>query len=373
MRASKRPRRPPPHLVRHPFSGRPSAARRRRLLAEAALLPKAPGVYRFFGYKDRLIYLGKAASLQDRVSSYFHQKRRYPPRLRRILAEVQRLEYTPTGSEFECLLLERRLIAEERPLLNWEHQRFEAYPYLAITDEPFPRLVAARQRPDYNRVVGPFTSPRPVFDGVEPLRHWFLLRSCDGRLPSQSCLYLDLDQCRGPCIQRETAAEYGKRVAALWGCLMTAELPCTQLEAAMHQAAVELQFEQAETLKHHWAALLALQHQLQRLARWRDQRAVVVQPSLEAGHQRVFCINQGLVCRCWDMPAATPIRELQGTLQQAFESPVSPTLNAEEVDELKVVDRWLRRHNEADCCFMLPKDFTHWKRLAVQILQLPNG
>jgi DNA polymerase-3 subunit epsilon len=134
--------------VQHPFEGRIDTRKRRRFKADTRELPKCPGVYFLHGYQDRLLYIGKAKCLRERVRSYFSDTSLpRPPKIKRLLAEIERMEVRPVGSELEALLLERRLIAELQPLLNRQHKRFEVYPYLLLSDEEFPRLTITRAEP----------------------------------------------------------------------------------------------------------------------------------------------------------------------------------------------------------------------------------
>ncbi len=103
--------------VRHRFEGKVDTGRRRKLKDVARTLPRTPGVYFFHGFDDRLLYIGKAKCLRERVRSYFGETSlKRPPKLRRLLAEITRLEWYECGSELEALLLERRLIAERKPI-----------------------------------------------------------------------------------------------------------------------------------------------------------------------------------------------------------------------------------------------------------------
>jgi excinuclease UvrABC nuclease subunit len=204
------------HRVRHPFEGKTDTRRRRKLKDVARTLPRTPGVYFFYGLNDRLLYIGKAKCLRERVRSYFAEtSTRRPPKLRRLLAEIKRLEWQECGSELEALLVERRLIAERLPILNRQHKRFVVYPYLLLSDEAFPRFTITRAEPveegsvegaksapvwpvqtfDHLPIeraphvgelpglyLGPFTSPRVAGYTFEAMRMLFPLRSCEGTI-----------------------------------------------------------------------------------------------------------------------------------------------------------------------------------------------
>ena len=131
-----------------PFEGRLDGRKRKRFQEQAKTLPKAPGVYFFYGMNDRLLYIGKAKCLRERVRSYFaNTQQPRPAKIKRLLLEITRMDFQEVGGELEALLLERRLIAERQPILNRQHKRFNVYPYLLLSDEAFPRLTITRAEP----------------------------------------------------------------------------------------------------------------------------------------------------------------------------------------------------------------------------------
>jgi hypothetical protein len=201
------------HRVRHPFEGKTDTRRRRKLKDVARTLPRTPGVYFFYGFNDRLLYIGKAKCLRERVRSYFAETSlRRPPKLRRLLAEIKRIEWQECACELEALLVERRLIADLQPILNRQHKRFLVYPYLLLSDEAFPRFTLTRAEPvdgvsepptsthsalGFDNIpietqphvgelpglyLGPFTSPRVAAWTFEAVRTLFPLRSCEGAI-----------------------------------------------------------------------------------------------------------------------------------------------------------------------------------------------
>lgn len=228
--------------VQNPFEGRLDTRKRRRFKALTRELPKCPGVYFFHGHNDRLLYIGKAKCLRERVRSYFADTSLpRPNKIKRLLVEIERLDYRPVGSELEALLLERRLIAERQPLLNRQHKRFEVYPYLLLSNEAFPRLTITRAEPiagekdDETRAIlremtegmkrdafgnerpletpragevpglylGPFTTPRHAYWALDAVVRLFPLRSCEDNLlvdtSGKGCFYREIGRCCGPC------------------------------------------------------------------------------------------------------------------------------------------------------------------------------
>ncbi len=303
--------------VRHPFEGKGDTRRRRKLKDIARTLPRAPGVYFFFGFNDRLLYIGKAKCLRERVRSYFGESAlRRPPKLRRLLAEVKRLEWQQCGSELEALLVERRLTAERLPILNRQHKLFAVYPYLLLSDEAFPRLTLTRAEPveegmgDEGRgtdasgattsslvtcpegtrpsslpletpphagalpglYLGPFTSPRVAAWTFEAVRAVFPLRSCEGDIrpdaDGRSCFYHEIGRCCGPCIGATPREEYARLCADLIALLQSGEAPqLDALRARMQRLSEQWRFEDAAQIKEQLAAIESVAARLHRLPR----------------------------------------------------------------------------------------------------------
>lgn len=326
------------HRVRHPFEGKVDTRRRRRFKEQARTLPRVPGVYFFYGFNDRLLYIGKAKCLRERVRSYFADTSlKRPPKLRRLLAEITRLEWDECGSELEALLLERRLIAERQPILNWQHKRFVVYPYLLLSDETFPRLTLTRAEPNREGsgfgvealeecdededlehlaqrwgtdlptpnpeprtlpletppavgelpglYLGPFTTPWAASWTMDAMRHLFPLRSCEGPLTpdpnGRACFYHDIGRCCGPCVSAIAQEEYAKICDDLIKLLHTGDAPQLEiLRARMMSLADDLRFEDAAKLKAQMEAIEICTARLRRVHRMREQNnVVIVQPA----------------------------------------------------------------------------------------------
>jgi excinuclease UvrABC nuclease subunit len=166
--------------------------------------------------------VGTSKCLRERVCSYFADTANRPAKIVRLLTEIEAMEFTPTGSELEALLLERHHIAQRRPLLNRQLNRFEAYTYLVLTREEFPRLVVAGQEPGQEELpvlgqipgayFGPFTTRRQAGDALEAVRHLFPLRTCDEMPPpypaGNACFLWEIGRCSAPCLEPAGRPDY---------------------------------------------------------------------------------------------------------------------------------------------------------------------
>lgn len=179
-------------------------------------LPRTSGVYLFKDKEGRAIYVGKAANLRQRASSYFTQKGGRD-RYALLREKIMDLEYVVTSSEMEALVLESNLIKEYQPRYNVRLKDDKKYPYLEITREEFPRILITRNLgKERGWVYGPYTDVKGLRRILKMLREVFGLRSCHYDLlkkrPRRPCLYYDLKRCSAPCGHYVSPADYGKMV-----------------------------------------------------------------------------------------------------------------------------------------------------------------
>ena len=185
------------------------------LSAQAAQLPRTPGVYLFRDAQGRLLYVGKAAALKARVSSYFRTHADLSPRIASLVRQVAAIETRLAGSEAEALLCEAQLIKEGRPKYNVLFRDDKTYPLLKITNEPFPRLLVTRRRTnDGARYFGPYVDAGLMRQAVNLMRKLFPLRTCR-RFPKSPCLEFYLGQCLAPCVGKIEPPQYAEIVREL--------------------------------------------------------------------------------------------------------------------------------------------------------------
>jgi excinuclease ABC subunit C len=205
---------------------RNAADRRATLLAQAASFPDTPGVYLFKDARGRVLYVGKADVLRDRVRSYFGPS--LDVRHVRLVERAERLDYVLTGSVSEAYLLEANLIKQHRPRYNIRLKDDKSYPYVKVTlGEDFPRILRTRQLGDRTaRYFGPYANAKSVDESLDLLQKLFPYRTCkltivaaaeDGRgrtvppsaLPGgRPCLLFHLKRCTAPCVGATTRDEY---------------------------------------------------------------------------------------------------------------------------------------------------------------------
>lgn len=172
---------------------------------ELKKLPTKPGVYIMHDKSDRIIYVGKAIVLRNRVRSYFRASTKKTMKIQEMVKRIDYFEYIVTDSELEALVLECNLIKEHRPKYNTMLKDDKTYPYIKVTtSEEFPRLVFSRQmKKDKNKYFGPYTSAGAVKDTIDLINKIYKLRMCNKKLPDcnaqRACLNYHIGRCMGPC------------------------------------------------------------------------------------------------------------------------------------------------------------------------------
>jgi excinuclease ABC subunit C len=210
-----------------------------------------------------LLYVGKAASLRDRVGSYF-QSGPMAPKVEALVRLIRHVEVTVTGSETEALLLEYNLIKEHRPRFNVILRDDKSFPYIQLQAHEFPRLALYRgPRNPRGRYFGPYPDARAVRATLQQLQKLFLLRNCRDSFfanRSRPCLQHQIGRCSAPCVGLINAQDYARDVAAAILVLEGRDSDVTRaMERDMQQASGEQAFERAAQLRDQLVNLRKLQ------------------------------------------------------------------------------------------------------------------
>jgi excinuclease ABC subunit C len=215
-------------------------------------LPAEPGVYIYKNDQGKIIYVGKARSLRQRVRSYFQEGRSLDLKTQRMVSEAADLEYIVTDNEVEALILESTLVKKNQPRYNVNLKDDKSFPYLKLTvNESYPRIFITRRiKKDGAQYFGPFLPASYARQTIKLINKYFKLRTCnlevDGTLP-RPCLDYQMKRCLGPCVAGLcTQADYGRAVEDVKLLLSgkTDEL-VRQLERRMGEAAEEMLYEAA--------------------------------------------------------------------------------------------------------------------------------
>ncbi len=210
-------------------------------------LPELPGVYIMKDAAGKIIYVGKAIILKNRVRQYFHSNKNHSAKVKAMVAKIVDFETIVTASEVEALILECNLIKKYRPRYNICLKDDKSYPYLKLTlKEKFPRVFITRRiEKDGSRYFGPYTNSFAVKESLELLKKLFPLRTCKN-FPTRPCLEFHIGRCLAPCVNKISAENYSYLVKAVEKFLEghTAEVE-KDLENKMTAAAESLNFELA--------------------------------------------------------------------------------------------------------------------------------
>jgi excinuclease ABC subunit C len=239
------------------------------LAEKARSLPREPGVYLMKDARGRVIYIGKASSLRDRVGSYFQPSTRLDFKKSGLLRDVVDFDVVPTESEVEALLAENRLIKDIQPRYNARLLDDKTFPYLMVTiGDEFPGVYVTRQPMTRGvKLYGPFTSVHALKDAVTHLQKAFRFRTChleisesdEKRRFFRPCLLYAIRQCTAPCADRIDRASYGQDIRRLLRFLDGERTQVLrEIEKEMEEASAGLQFERAARLRDELRALRAL-------------------------------------------------------------------------------------------------------------------
>ena len=268
-------------------------------------IPESPGVYRFRDQRGRVIYVGKAKSLRQRLNQYFADFAGLHPRTQMMLQTAAGVEWTVVGTEVEALQLEYSWIKEFDPRFNIKYRDDKSYPYLAVTmGEEYPRVMVMRgAKRKGTRYFGPYSHAWAIRDTVDTLLRVFPVRTCSAGVFKRSgqigrpCLLGYIGKCSAPCVKRISAEEH-RRLAEDFCDFMAGQTSrfASRLEAEMKQAAREEEFERAARLRDDLRALeRAIEKQAVVLGDGTDCDVIALaEDQLEAAVQ-VFYVRGGRV------------------------------------------------------------------------------
>ncbi|MDH4229747.1 MAG: excinuclease ABC subunit UvrC [Nitrospirota bacterium] len=218
-------------------------------------LPELPGVYLMHDAVGKVLYVGKAKSLKNRVRSYFLKDTSHTPRTRVMVRKIARIETIITASEVEALVLENNLIKRHRPQYNVMLRDDKNYPYIRLSvQDAFPRLtVVRRAQDDGARYYGPYVGAGAMRETLRVIHNHFPLADCDIVIDGTSdrpCLQYQIGRCRAPCTGFQGAADYAATVREVRMFLEGHDRELVNLLTTRMQAASDaLQFEQAARLR----------------------------------------------------------------------------------------------------------------------------
>ncbi len=235
----------------------------REILHQTALkAPASSGVYLWHNADDKVIYVGKAKNLKNRLCSYFSGNKDIKTKL--LINHARRIEYIRTNNEYEAFLLENNLIKKYSPRYNINLKDGKSYPVLKITAEKFPRIYKTRHVvKDSSLYFGPFPDASSLDTFIETLYEIYPLRHCRTfREKETPCMYYHIGRCLGPCYKKISQSTYTEFIEEISTLLEgKGESTAQKIENQMKDAAKNLNFEKAARLRDGLKALSILQNQ----------------------------------------------------------------------------------------------------------------
>jgi excinuclease ABC subunit C len=268
-------------------------------------LPDHTGVYLMKNARGKIIYIGKAINLKNRVRTYFQKGRPYDPKTEALVSKIRDFEFYVTGSEIEALILESNLVKEHKPFYNVNLKDDKRFPYLKVTvDEPFPRvLVVRRLKKDKARYFGPYTEVKKMRETLRLIFKHFKIRICNYAIPDprgkqvKLCLEYHIKRCPGPCENLISEAEYRKQVDDVIMLLSGKSGELTdKLTARMKEASKQQEFESAAKLRDQIEALGSIRQRQRVMAeKWVDQDIMAFACSATDAACVVLQIREGVL------------------------------------------------------------------------------
>lgn len=325
------------------------------LESQLQLLPERPGCYIYKDVDGRILYVGKARNLKNRVRQYFQSQRNLTAKVLSMVTQITAIEHIVTDSEVEALILESNLIKKHKPKYNIRLRDDKHYPYLRLTlGDKWPRLLVARSmRKDGSRYFGPYTSTQPMWDTMRLARRLFPLRTCnDPAKHPRACLQYHIGRCLGPCLVDFTKHEEYAQATKDLGTFLegrTGEV-VDRIRSRMEEAAENLEFERAAELRDQVFAIEKVTEKQKIISRELiDLDAIAYARSRDEACVQVFFVRQGkLVGRDQFVMAGTDDMSGSAVLTAFLEQHYNNTtfvpkeiLLSEPVEESDVLEQWL--------------------------------
>lgn len=257
------------------------------LRQKAMNLPLSPGVYIMKDKSDKIIYIGKAKKLKNRVSQYFGSQNKHTAKVRKMVESVRNFDYILTDSEFEALVLECSLIKQNMPKYNILLKDDKGYSYIKITKGPWGKISACFRKDDPDaEYIGPYVGNYSVTNVVEQASEIFKLPTCNKAFPksinrnSRPCLNYFINKCSGVCAGKISQQDYEDNLAAAVDFIKGGSVQTVKkLREEMEKASEDLEFEKAAVLR----------DKIKAIDRIASRQKVVVEGSVE---EDVFAIAQ---------------------------------------------------------------------------------
>jgi len=338
-------------------------------------LPGKPGCYLMKDSGGKVIYVGKAINLRNRVRSYFHASAAHSRKISQMVRNIENIEWIIVASELEALILEMNLIKKHRPHYNVRLKDDKRYPYIKVHwGDPFPKVTVTRQMiRDGSRYFGPYTSVWAVHQTLDFLRRIFAYLSCDREITGKderACLYYDIKLCCAPCIGNVDQPIYRQMIGDICQFLEgRTEQIITRLRLEMDKASEKMQFEQAVTLRDQIRAIeTVVEHQKIISSDFIDSDVLALARSDGDACVQVFFIRGGkLIGRDYfllegaaDSTDTNVMTEFIKQFYNQASTIPSRVLLPHEIEEAQIIRQWLsQRRDDQKVEILVPVEGSH--------------
>jgi excinuclease ABC subunit C len=325
--------------------------------------PTKSGCYMMKDVDGKVIYVGKAINLRNRLRSYYHASAKQNLKTRQMVHRITEIDWIVVGSELEALILEMNLIKKYRPHFNVRLKDDKRYPYIKVHwANAFPKLTVTRQMVnDGSRYFGPYTSVWAVHQTLDVLRRIFPYLTCDREITGEdkrACLYYDIKLCSAPCIGAINQDDYRQAIDDLCQFLSGRTEPIlSRLHDEMQVAANELQFERAAALRDQVNAIeKVVERQKVVSNEYIDSDVIAMARSNGEACVQVFFIRGGkLIGREYFLlqgaEGSADANVMSGFIKQFYDQASmvpSQVLLPHEIEEAQIIKQWLSSRHPGD-------------------------
>ena len=289
-----------------------------------ASLPQEPGIYQYFDEKGKLLYVGKAKNLRNRVSSYFNSNQ-HSLKTIELVQKIKDIQFTIVNSEHDAFILENELIKNYQPKYNINLKDDKTYPYIVIKNEAFPRVFLTRRKiKDGSTYYGPYTHVFAVRELINHIKESIPLRTCTLPLSPKNiekgkfkvCLEYHLGNCKGPCQGLQTEDDYDKSIEQVTHLLKGNVKPLiAHLNKEMNEQASALAFEKAAITKKKIEELE--QYQTKSVVYTKQQHAMDVFSIAhfeDQAYVNYLMVQEGRIVQTHMLPLSIPLEESKETV-----------------------------------------------------------
>jgi excinuclease ABC subunit C len=287
-------------------------------------IPQEPGIYQYFDDKGKLLYVGKAKHLRNRVSSYFLSNQHNLKTIE-LVQRIAEIKFTIVNSEHDAFILENELIKNYQPKYNINLKDDKTYPYIVIKNEAFPRVFLTRRKiKDGSTYIGPFTHVFAVRELINHINETIPLRTCTLPLTPKNiqqgkfkvCLEYHLGNCKGPCQNFQTEADYAISIDQVKHLLKGNVKPLVQnLKETMQAEAAALAYEKANDTKKKIDELERYQTKSEILTKQQESMDVFsIAMEEDQAYVNYLMLQEGRIVQTHMLPLSTPLEESKETV-----------------------------------------------------------